>query len=239
MQYDLLLKLLAAHFISDFFLQTSQWVESRNRKHFRAWQLYFHGMVTAIAVAILCGSSFWVACIIIGISHIVLDGAKSYMKQNTFYFMADQGLHLIILALCWIFFAKPDLNIQILNNIYHDPALWLYVCAVLFLSAPAGILVEFMTTRWRMQLSRLKSGSTSLEKAGMLIGIIERLLIFFLVIIGKFEAVGLLIAAKSLLRFNEKDRPEEKTEYLLVGTLISVALALGTGFLVMNIHFTN
>jgi hypothetical protein len=56
-----------------------------------------------------------------------------------------------------------------------------------------------------VQISKLKSDSSSLEKAGMLIGIIERLLIFFLVIIGKFEAIGLLIAAKSLL--TGKDEP--------------------------------
>ena len=239
MQYDLLLKLIAAHFISDFFLQTSEWVDARNRQHFRAWQLYFHGLVTTTTVIILCGTNLWHIGIIIGCSHIVLDGIKSYLKQKTAYFITDQALHLIILGICWALFTSADFNMQVMNNLYNNPEVWLYLCAVLFLASPAGLLVEFLTTRWRVQLSRLKSGSTSLEKAGMLIGIIERLLIFFLVIIGKFEAIGLLIAAKSLLRFNEKDRPEEKTEYLLVGTLISVALALATGFLVTNIHFTN
>ena len=239
MHYDLLLKLIAAHFLSDFFLQTSGWVEARNKRHFLASQLYIHGLVTFITVIILCGTSLWLVGIILGISHIVLDGVKSYMKQNTLFFLTDQALHLIILTLCWAFFTDANLNPQILKDLYQNPELWLYLCAVLFLTAPSGLLVELLTTRWRVQLSKIKTGSTSLEKAGMLIGILERLLIFFLVIIGKFEAVGLLIAAKSLLRFNEKDRPEEKTEYLLVGTLISVALALAAGFLVTNIHFIN
>jgi hypothetical protein len=239
MHYDLLLQLLAAHFLSDFFLQTTGWVVARNKLHFRAWQLYLHGIVTAGIVVILCGTHLWLVGIIIGMSHVALDGAKSFLKQNMLFFLADQALHLAILALCWAVFTGVTWDPDLLNNLYHHPGLWLYLCAVLFLTAPSGLLVEFLTTRWRVQISKLKSDSSSLEKAGMLIGIIERLLIFFLVIIGKFEAIGLLIAAKSLLRFNEKDRPEEKTEYLLVGTLISVALALGTGFLVANIHFIN
>ncbi len=239
MQYDLLLKLIAAHFVSDFLLQPSAWVNARNKHHFTAWQLYLHGLVTTTTVVILCGADLWFIGIILGISHIVLDGTKSYLKQSTLYFLTDQVIHFMILAACWALFTGTSWNHQVIDHLYHNPEFWLYACAILFLTGPSGILIELMTTRWRIQLSGIKGSLTSLEKAGMLIGIIERLLIFFLVIIGKYEAVGLLIAAKSLLRFNEKDRPEEKTEYLLVGTLISVALALGTGFLVSNIHLIN
>ena len=238
MHYDLLLKLLAAHFISDFFLQPSGWVKARNKNHFLAWQLYLHALVTALTVIILCGTGTWLIAIIIGTSHILLDGTKSYLKQSTLFFVADQVLHMAILGICWALYTGLTPDLQAIAEIYHNPGFWLYVCAGLFLTGPSGLLVELLTTRWRKQLTKYASGSSSLEKAGMIIGILERLLIFFLVIIGKYEAIGLLIAAKSLLRFNEKDRPEEKTEYLLVGTLISVALALGAGFLVSNIHFT-
>ncbi len=37
---------------------------------------------------------------------------------------------------------------------------------------------------------------------------------------GQFSAISLLIAAKGIIRFNEKDRPEVKTEYLVIGTLL-------------------
>lgn len=32
----------------------------------------------------------------------------------------------------------------------------------------------------------------------------------------QYAAIGLLITAKGLLRFSEKDRQEEKTEYVLI-----------------------
>jgi len=235
MQFDLLLKLVAAHLLSDFFFQPGGWVNSRNRNHFGAWQLYLHGLITGLTVVVICGTSLWFVGIIIAFSHVLLDGSKSYFKQATPVFVADQLMHLLVLTLCWSVFSRLSWDFPVIVSLYHDPRVWLYITALLLLTTPSGMLVALLTERWRKQLSGLKAGSSSLDKAGMLIGIIERLLIFFFVLNGKFEAIGLLIAAKSLLRFNEKERPEEKTEYLLVGTLISVALAAATAVLVLKI----
>jgi len=54
----------------------------------------------------------------------------------------------------------------------------------------------------------------SLPNAGKLIGIIECFLALGLIIMGQYEAVGLIIAVKSILRFNRT----QKSEYVLVGT---------------------
>ncbi|MEO5563761.1 MAG: hypothetical protein ABIR18_10010 [Chitinophagaceae bacterium] len=75
----------------------------------------------------------------------------------------------------------------------------------------------------------------SLINAGKWIGIIERVILFILVMIDQYEALGLLIAAKTIIRFNESDRQEKKTEYLLIGTLTSVSLAIITGILVVKV----
>jgi hypothetical protein len=40
------------------------------------------------------------------------------------------------------------------------------------------------------------------------------------------------VAAKGIIRFNEKDRQEIKTEYLVTGTLMSIGLAIITGIVV-------
>ncbi len=65
--------------------------------------------------------------------------------------------------------------------------------------------------------------------AGRIIGILERLIIFFFVIVGQFAAVGFVIAAKSIVRYRElEDR--NFAEYVLIGTLLSSLLAILTGF---------
>ena len=51
----------------------------------------------------------------------------------------------------------------------------------------------------------------------------------------QYEAIGFLIAAKSILRFNEASSGSEKSEYVLTGTLLSLATALALGIITLNI----
>ncbi len=53
----------------------------------------------------------------------------------------------------------------------------------------------------------------------------ERLLALALILIGQYEAVGLIITAKSILRFNAT----QKSEYVLVGTFLSFGITTFTG----------
>jgi hypothetical protein len=70
-------------------------------------------------------------------------------------------------------------------------------------------------------------------KVGRRIGTLERWLIVFLVASGNASSVGLVITAKSIVRYPQLgDR--EFAEYYLFGTLLSVVLALGSGFIVLG-----
>ncbi|MCG6189305.1 hypothetical protein [Maribellus maritimus] len=61
-----------------------------------------------------------------------------------------------------------------------------------------------------------------------MIGIVERFLALALIIMGQYQAVGLIIAAKSILRF----KGVQKSEYVLIGTLLSFGIAAFSGILV-------
>ena len=65
----------------------------------------------------------------------------------------------------------------------------------------------------------------SLENAGKLIGIMERMITLMLILNIQYEAVGLVIAAKSILRFSST----AKSEYVLMGTLLSFGFAIFWG----------
>jgi hypothetical protein len=71
----------------------------------------------------------------------------------------------------------------------------------------------------------------SLPNAGKYIGIIERLFVLTFILIGRWEAIGLLITAKSVFRFNDlkESNSRKLTEYILIGTLISFGLAILAG----------
>lgn len=72
---------------------------------------------------------------------------------------------------------------------------------------------------------------SGLEGSGQLIGILERLLGLVLVLMGEWAALAVVLAAKSIARFEElRDRPF--AEYYLVGTLASLLVAVLTGLAV-------
>jgi cytochrome c biogenesis protein CcdA len=78
---------------------------------------------------------------------------------------------------------------------------------------------------------QIETDHKSLPNAGKYIGIIERLFVLIFIVIGRWEVIGLLIAAKSVFRFNDlKERNNRKlTEYILIGTLVSFGLAILAG----------
>ena len=68
-----------------------------------------------------------------------------------------------------------------------------------------------------------------MEHAGQLIGYLERFLILTFVLSNNYNAVGLFIAAKSILRYPAL---QENSEYILIGTLLSFSFAVVVGMLV-------
>lgn len=231
-------KLILAHLLTDFILQPGSWVRDRHQKHFGSAYLYLHGFITGVFAWLLTGLSYgWVA-ILIAITHIIIDGWKSYRPAKAAYFLVDQALHLLVITVCWylVFYSADDLRaIWTLTN--QDTNFWITTTAFVGLTFPAGILIGQLTQQWRDQLKDPAHPEQieGLANAGKWIGILERSIIFVLLLQDQYEAIGLLIAAKSILRFNETSRQEEKTEYVVIGSLISIGIVIMTGMLVKYI----
>ncbi len=96
-----LTKLVLAHLLTDFVFQPSGWVEDRSEKHFASARLYLHGLVTAIVACLFIGWAYWLVVSIILVTHIFIDGWKSYRPKKIRYFLIDQLLHLAVTAVCW------------------------------------------------------------------------------------------------------------------------------------------
>jgi hypothetical protein len=60
---------------------------------------------------------------------------------------------------------------------------------------------------------------------GKLIGILERGLIYFLIIFNQVAAIAIIIALKSIARFKEMD-DKNFAEYFLIGSLLSIVVAV-------------
>lgn len=63
-------------------------------------------------------------------------------------------------------------------------------------------------------------------RAGMYIGWLERFLVLTAVIAKSPTAIGLIVTAKSIVRFKKVEQDDDFAEYFLLGTFLSLALAL-------------
>jgi len=72
-----------------------------------------------------------------------------------------------------------------------------------------------------------------IRRMGEYIGWLERLLAITFILVGEYNGMGFVLAAKSILRYGEvKSDPDRKlAEYVILGTLMSFSTALITGIL--------
>ena len=97
--------------------------------------------------------------------------------------------------------------------------------------------------RWILQLVGLeKLGAQGEEvdkqeyNTGRLIGLLERIFVFLFVLIGQYTAIGFILAAKGVARFQDF-KSRTFAEYVLIGTLLSSLLAMIIAYLVKLMLF--
>ncbi len=248
----LLIQLFLAHLLGDFFLQPDRWVQEKETKKWASGYLYLHILVHLVLLLTITGVLrsvgqveenffyFLLPSLAIAGGHGVIDGIKlSLQKANTKrqWFVADQALHLLLLLAVVLVYQETNINWALLFQTKH----LVVATAVLFLLQPASVLIKSIISKWspnavaaaitRDPETNAGAGESSLENAGALIGILERLLILLFVLLGKWEGVGFLLAAKSVFRFGDlkEARDRNLTEYVLIGTLLSFGIAMVTG----------
>ena len=221
-------KLLLAHLIGDFLLQPIRWVVHKEANKVKSKYLYLHVILHFLLTMILTWDlQYWKWALIIAVSHYCIDLAKLYatplFKLKSITFFIDQMLHLAVLFLVTF---QGDWFRQI--TIFFQQLDWSLVTAIVFVTFPASIIMGKLLEAMG---DKIEVDHKSLPNAGKYIGIIERLFVLMFIVLGRWEAIGLLIGAKSVFRFNDlKESNNRKlTEYILIGTLLSFGLAVLTG----------
>ncbi len=236
-EYDfaLLLRLLTAHLISDFIFQTDAVVARRFARKWASGWLYLHGILAGLLA--YCFAFRWDALwvpVAIAISHILVDGFKSQVKDTAGSFLLDQLIHLILIVIIWGILENVHWSyvLFLLIGVSMDAKFWIVVAAYLSALWPVGYWIGKVTAPWRSEIDG--EATRGLQKAGLWIGCLERVLILTFILLNQFEAIGFLIAAKSIFRFGEIKNQENRkeAEYILIGTMLSFTLAIVLGVFV-------
>ncbi|MFY7956516.1 MAG: DUF3307 domain-containing protein [Flavobacterium macrobrachii] len=226
----ILVKLLLAHLIGDFLLQPTSWVEDKEKNKQKSLYLYLHIFLHGAIAWILVGEKdfFWFA-ILLAVSHGFIDFLKLYFqtkKTKRIWFSIDQILHLLVIVIVTLIYTNTKIELDHLSSQF-----WIVLTGIVLLTKPTSIIIKNIISIWTPEN---KTKDNSLQNAGNYIGILERLFVFCFILIGHFEAIGFLLAAKSIFRFGDlKEAKDRKlTEYVLIGTLLSFGVALLIGLLV-------
>ncbi|MCL6523819.1 MAG: DUF3307 domain-containing protein [Thermoflavifilum sp.] len=220
----LFIRLLIAHLIGDFFLQPTSWVLAREEKGWRAISFYIHLAIHVVLLWVLSGQwHFGLWALALGCVHGCIDLGKTAMRKQlsaASLFLVDQALHLLSL---WIA-ARWYTHQSVFDASWLSSKSFIWMAALILLTQPASIAIRVGIARWTPQIR----DRASLLHAGQWIGIFERLLIFVFVMIGQWQGIGFLFAAKSIFRFGDlKDAHDRQlTEYVMLGTLLSFFWAI-------------
>lgn len=235
---DLLLKILVAHFLSDFIFQPTKWAIDKDKNGFKSWHIYIHVIITAATLfIILWDLKLWSLILIISLLHFIIDLIKSSIKRtNIWIFISDQFLHLLVVITVWLVYTDQcDKFFELFCSFINNSKFWWLLLAYILLTIPTSVLIGKMTNKWSNELTG-SNQTKGLENAGKWIGTIERVLIFTFIIVNQLSVIGFLLAAKSVFRFGDlKDSTDQKkTEYIIIGTFISFLLAILMGLVIQQ-----
>ena len=241
--------LLLAHALADFVFQTNRMAANKRQPLMLA--LHF---ATVYATLVAATGSLHLALLALALVHVGIDIGKLALasalkgREALALFLGDQALHLASLLALALWF--PDLWSQglwasdvtgadggILGTGFWAeasplpplPALMALAAGLILATRAGGFAVGLLMQPFAERLPP-EVTAESLPGAGRVIGLLERGLIFTLVLLGQPEGVGLLMAAKSILRFGAVKDDRALSEYVIIGTLASVGWALAAGY---------
>lgn len=235
-----------AHFLGDFILKSST-MASKKRFDIKAFVIH-----TLIYSSLIILSLIWFGSIIdvifvaslIIISHTAIDFIKNVMMNKLSYkyedhktpdfiiFIADQVLHILVIA-CSIHLLRETNSLGqtvmsiILLHMSSQQLFNLTIIAFLYILclSPAGVFIKEVFVLLSFQNEEEQKSRDNLVKSGYIIGVLERIIILTLGLNGQLGAIGFVLTAKSLARFNQLSDKNFAEKYL-IGTLLSVTIAL-------------
>ncbi len=221
---ELLIALVTAHLLADFVFQNTHMVLNKHRPLI----MLMHGLHVFPLPALFSGGAMMLS-LGIALSHVAIDLVKVHLAPDTLRtYLVDQGAHfaVLLMAVMWLPDAVlahwwPPLSTDMIQ-------IALVLSGFITTTMVGGVAVGHLMARFKSEAQ-----PEGLEYAGRMIGLMERGLIFLMVMIGEPSGIGFLIAAKSILRFDTVSRDQKMSEYVIIGTLASFGWALAASFATM------
>jgi hypothetical protein len=252
LNYKLFLSLYLAHLLSDFVFQTDSVVARKKEGKWRSYLL--HGathyaaalaIVAVIDPGLIVTWTFERVVVALCLVHLLLDWTKSalakrgWVPDNVWSFTADQAAHLVTVGGATLLVTRTpwQLVASYLQNIRleQDRILLVAVIYVVVIFC-GGYFIRFLIRPlWKEKPGEPTEEHDEVVNAGLYIGWLERFLVLTAVFLQSPGTVGLILAAKSIARYPELKSPGRFVEYFLIGTLLSISIAIVGGIILLKV----
>lgn len=234
--------MIIGHIIGDFYAQTDKIAKEKNDNI----RMLIKHCLRYVLMLIICTTIFltkneilkFMVCIfVIGVLHGLIDSLKIQIEKQKhmspkgalYLFIVDQIFHIIILLLlCKILNITGGIYVDVFNKIYNVNTfsnIMNLIIGILICGRPASIFVKLVFSTFKTQREDQSLVKIENPKVGSYIGILERVIIFFLGIMGQYSAIGFVLTAKSVARYKQLEDQTFAEKYL-VGTLLSAVISI-------------
>jgi len=227
-------RLLLAHLIGDFVLQTNKVFAFKSRS---VWGVFFHASIIFL-VSILLSWPYlsyplmWAILFLIWISHFIADQAKvSITKKfdNLGIFLLDQVLHIGITSVIFLTgLSKIKLTISgdsFLPFLYNEDKIILCLIGYIIATFGAAILIYYL----KRSLLGEERAALDFSPTTRQLGLVERFFITTFVILGGLYFFLIPVVFLSEVITSSKNTPEEQADKIFYSSMISIAIAILIG----------
>ncbi|GAA3009034.1 DUF3307 domain-containing protein [Tetragenococcus solitarius] len=234
----LLLHFFIGHILADYYFQTATMAKEKEYS-FKYLALhcliYFFTMLAMILPLFHWQLFLWAT--LIAVIHFMIDFGKTFIQrrfrlsdlQSVLFYLVDQLLHIftILFVVACIVWKHVDLAyfpffVQLASIFHiHFVRVLSWVMMLLLIIKPSSITIRKVLDPFNPKIA--DDGFTN---AGALIGVLERLIILFMLYAGQYAAIGFVLTAKSIARYNKIAEEPKFAEYYLLGTLLSSLLVI-------------
>lgn len=249
--------LLLAHILGDFYIQTNNM--SKKKEENIVWVLIHsicYWLTFLVATIPIWSFKVLLMVTVISIAHLTIDllkmlytkkirinGEVDLIKERNIFFL-DQILHLLCLVI--VSYILTIINIKalmtgqavlniVLANFFEtleinmmDFIAW--TVSLLIIHKPANIAISKLLVLYRPESKEIIFKRDN--NAGRFIGTIERIIILIFISINQYSAIGLVLTAKSIARYDRITKEKDFAEYYLLGTLISTLIVIVTAIVI-------
>ncbi|HEY7926997.1 MAG TPA: hypothetical protein VIG86_06195 [Candidatus Dormibacteraeota bacterium] len=204
-----------------FLLEVSPWLGQSRRRRVLTVVL-----LAAVAINVAFSQHPWQAATLLGLSVVFAATETARLRLQLLAATAIGGPFLLL----------PDLAGSLGQQFFTPQrgAILLITGGLLVTVFAGSVFVEEVISRIKglPASSAEAEGLKGAPAGGKVIGVLERTLVYSAVLLGHPEAVALVVAVKSVVRYPDFAKERSFAEYFLIGSLLSLIFALAVGYLV-------